>query len=194
MLSPEQSAFAALAAGDLVRANLLERRAESIWSESWAPYLTLKAMRLLESGEDAAARAALGQTHRAFRARIPWRSAAELAHIREAATPGLLPPARTTWEAADWWFDRGASRLDLLPAHPAATLVLEPGTALAKSALVEVLWDGTRLPLVEVPAGGESATTFRIELNSPGATPEAHLLEIRPLSGDLRPAMRVRLD
>ncbi len=42
-LAGSAAAFAALAAGDLPRAELLERRSEELWSEPWAPFLTLKA-------------------------------------------------------------------------------------------------------------------------------------------------------
>ena len=55
-------------------------------------------------------------------------------------------------------------------------------------ALLEALWDGRLLPPLAVPAG---ATAVRLALEVPS---EPHLLEVRVRAGDLRPAVRVRLE
>ena len=210
LLAPEQIAFAALAAGDEAKADLLERRSESLWSEIWAPYFTLKAKRLVESGNLAGARAALQQAHRAFRVRSVWRALAEQTSVvandggatgKAAPTlsdatfaAALMPAARESWEASDWWFDRGATRLDLVPARAAEALVLELAQPPAEGALLEVYWDGARLMPVWVPPG---VTTVRVAPPAPttgsAVTRELHLLEARALFGGVRPAMRVRL-
>ncbi len=192
-LAGSEAAFAALAALDLPRADLLERRSEELWSEPWAPFLTYKAKQQAARKEIAEARATLLRVHRAFRVRLAWRALAErLGAV--GVTPGP-PLARDTWEAADWWFDQGASRLDLLPARPAAGLALEFAEPSRSGALLEALWDGRLLPPLAVPAGATSVR-LPIEVMSGGSAsaPEPHLLEVRVRSGDLRPAARVRLE
>ena len=54
--------------------------------------------------------------------------------------------------------------------------------------LLAPMWDGRTLPPLPVPAG---ATAIRVPIE---LTSEPHLLEIRVLAGDLRPAVRVRLE
>jgi len=194
LLAPEQSAFAALAAGDVARAALLERRAEAPWSEPWAPYFALKARRAVERGDTAGARAALAIGHRGFRARAGWRVVAAAAGTVNPTAPAAAPPlSREVWEASDWWFERGASRLDLVASRPARGLLLELTATPQKGALLELLWDGERLAPFEI-AAGSLASSFAVAVGPAGVTPEPHLLEIRVLAGDLRPAMRVLLD
>jgi hypothetical protein len=197
-LSGGEAALAALAAGDRVRADLLERRSEELWSEPWAPFSTLKARQQAERKEIAAARATLLTVHRAFRVRLAWRALAErLAAV--GVVPGP-PLARASWEASDWWFDKGASRLDLLPSRPAAALWLDFAEAARGEALLAVQWDGRALPPVAVAAG---ATSVRVAIAlaplapmPAGATgePEPHVLEVRVRTGEIRPAARVRLE
>ncbi|MEO7973529.1 MAG: hypothetical protein ABIU84_08070, partial [Thermoanaerobaculia bacterium] len=192
MLPGDEAAFAALAAEDRTRADLLERRSDELWSEAWAPFVTLKAKQQAARKEIVAARATLLTVHRSFRVRLAWRALAErLAAV--GVVPGP-PLARDLWEAADWWFDRGASRLDLLPSRAATGLWLDFPQAVPEGALLEMQWDGRYLEPLAVAAG---ATSVRLPLTvsagDPGA-PEPHLLEVRVRSGDVRPAARVRLD
>lgn len=191
-LAASEAAFAALAAEDLPRADLLERRSEELWSEPWAPFLTLKARQQAARKEIAEARSTLLSVHRAFRVRVAWRT---LAERLGAAGATLGPPlARDSWEAADWWFDRGASRLDLLPSRPAAAVWLDFAEPTKNGALLEAQWDGRALPPVAVPAGAAAARLpIAVTLAADGR-PEPHLLEVRVRSGDLRPAARVRLE
>lgn len=185
-LSGAEAAFVALAAQNLPRAELLERRSAELWSEPWAPYFTFKAKGQAARQEIAAARATLLAAHRAFRVRLAWRALAErLAAVGVSPGPDL---ARERWEAADWWFDRGASRLDLLPSRPAPALWLEFHGPVASGALLEAQWDGRALPPLAVAPG---AATVRLAVEVTG---EPHLLEVRVRSGDLRPAARVRLE
>ena len=185
-LAGSEAAFAALAAGDRARADLLERRSDELWSEPWAPFLTLKAKQQAARKEVAEARATLLSVHRAFRPRLAWRGLAERL-AATGVTPGP-PLARERWEAADWWFDHGASRLDLLPSRAADGLWLDFPQALGSGALLEVQWDGKALPPLVVAPG---AASIRLPL---AVSSEPHLLEIQVRSGDLRPAVRVRLE
>jgi hypothetical protein len=185
-LSSGPAAFAALAGEERNRAELLERRSEELWSETWAPFVTLKAKQEAARGEIGPARATLLTAHRAFRVRLAWRMLAE----RLAAT-GVLPGpplAREGWEASDWWFDKGASRLDLLPSRAARALWLDFVEPARGEVLLEVQWDGRVLAPLAVAAG---STTARLPVD---AASEPHLLEVRVRSGELRPASRVRLD
>ena len=194
-LAGSAAAFAALAAGDLPRAELLERRSEELWSEPWAPFVTLKAKQQAARKEVAAARTTLLTVHRAFRARLAWRALAE-----RLGAVGVLPGpplARDSWEAADWWFDQGASRLDLLPSRAAAALWLEFAEPTRSGALLEPLWDGRALPPLAVAPGARSVrlpVEIRAGSAEEGGSPEPHLLEVRVRAGDLRPAAHVRLE
>jgi len=191
-LAGSQAAFVALAAQDLPRAELLERRSDELWSEPWAPFLTFKARQQAARKEIAAARATLGTVHRAFRVRLAWLELAERLGV-VGVSPGP-PLARDRWEAADWWFDHGASRLDLLPARAASALWLEFAEPVAAGALLEAQWDGRALPPLAVPAGA-AAVRLPVEVASgTGIQPEPHLLEVRVRWGALRPAARVRLE
>jgi len=192
MLKGGEAAFAALAAQDLPRADLLERRSDEVWSEPWAPFLTYKAKLQASRKEIPAARETLLAVHRAFRVRLAWRALAE-----RVAAVGVVPGpplARESWEAADWWFDQGASRLDLLPSRPARALWLDLAEAARGEALLEVQWDGRALPPLAIAAG---ATSARLPIDAPAGGEiqlEPHLLDVRVRAGDLRPAMRVRLE
>jgi len=163
-LPQEIAAFAALAGGDATRAALIERRSDTLWSEAWAPYLTYKAEWLAGRGETVEARLALRAAHRAFRSRLAWR------------------------RAADWWFDAGAARLDLLPRREASALLLDFAAAPRSGALLEPLWDGAALAPVVVAPG---ATSVRLPVS---VSREAHLFELRVRWGELRPAARVTLE
>jgi len=185
-LPQEIAAFAALAGGDTTRANLIERRSDTLWSEAWAPYLTYKAAWLAGRGETVEARLALRGAHRAFRSRLAWRRAA--AELRLDTALAEPEPAAEHWEASDWWFDAGAARLDLLPAREASALRLDFAAAPQSGALVEPLWDGAALAPVVIAPG---TTRVRLPVS---VSREAHLLELEVRWGELRPAARVTLE
>ncbi len=192
-LPAEDTAFAALAAGDRTRADLLERRSDTLWSEAWAPYFTFKAATLEARGESVEARLALRDAHRAFRARVAWSELAEKLRLDAATASAASEPAMAAatalrWEGSDWWWERGAVRLDLLPGREASGLLLTFAGTSPQDALVMPLWDGAALPPLALPAGSA-------ELRLPvSVTRQAHLLELRPLAGSFRPAPRVTLD
>ncbi len=191
-LSGDDAAFATLAAENRNRADLLERRSDELWSEAWAPFVTLKAKQQAARQEIAAARETLLTAHRSFRVRLAWRVLAErIAAVGVVAGP---PLSRDLWEASDWWFERGASRLDLLPSRAASALWLDfpkpvSGGAGGAGALLEIQWDGRAL-LPLALAAGEASLRLPVAVMAS----EPHLLEVRVRDGDLRPAARVRLE
>lgn len=180
-LTPDQAALAALAADDLARAELFERRSDSLWSERWAPFLSLKAAHALERQAPAEARAALEQVHRDYRKRVPWR--------RLAGAVGLpaAPLGRERWEATDWLWSEGKARLELDPARAAAGLRLAIEGVGPAGAVLEPILDGRALPPVVLPAAASEAVV-RVALD-----PAPHLLELRARAGTLRPAPAVEL-
>lgn len=177
----DRAALVALAAGDLSRAELLERRSDSLWSERWAPYLVLKAERALDRKATAEARAALEQAHRDYRKRLAWRRLAREAGLATAA------PEAERWEASDWVWSEGAARLELQPAFAATGLRLKLEGVGAEGAVLEPILDGRRLAAVVV-AGGAREALVALPLAA-----EAHLFELRIRSGTARPAPAVDL-
>ncbi len=177
----DRAALVALATGDLPRAELYERRSDALWSERWAPYLTLKARLEQDRGATTAARTLLESAHRDYRPRLPWRLL--------APGLGLAPEPRgaQSWEATDWLWERGLARLELLPAHAAPGLAIHLATATADGGLLELHWDGAALPPLPVPPG-----TRELEARFP-VTPEPHLLELRPRAGRIAPAPKIEL-
>ena len=120
-LPPEREALAALAAGDAERAERLERRAESQWSEAWAPYLVAKARWLAGRGRTDEAATALARVHRAWQGRPSFRLArVEVARAAgdaagEATAEGELERlVAEAWPATAWTWRRGRARLEVL--------------------------------------------------------------------------------
>ncbi|MFZ5786829.1 MAG: hypothetical protein ACOY3Y_10340, partial [Acidobacteriota bacterium] len=66
-LTRAESALAHLAAGELARAEQVERRAEDINLEPWSPYFAAKAYLLASRGDAEGARAAAARLHRSWR-------------------------------------------------------------------------------------------------------------------------------
>jgi len=189
LLDPAESAMATLVAGDLARAEVHERRNEALWSERWAPYLTLKARRALEAGDAATARVELERAHRSIRGTVAWASLARavaFAPERAAGAPHT-PTPRDRWEPTDWLWQDGAARLELWPERDASALDLELEKGPRGGAILVPYWDGAALEPLPLAAG---QTTIRIPVE---VTPEPHLLELRRHAGDLRPTARVAL-
>jgi len=180
-LTPDRAALVALAAGDLARAELFERRSESLWSERWAPFLTLKAARALDRKAPAEARAALEQAHRDYRKRLPWQRLA-----REVGLPAP-PPGRERWEESDWIWTDGAARLEFEPAGAASGLRLALEGVGAEGAVLEPSLDGRALEPVIVPGNAREA---RI---ATALTARPHLFELRARAGTVRPAPAVEI-
>lgn len=190
-LPPERAALAYLAGGDLPRAELLERRSQALWSEKWAPYLTLKARRALEARDTAAARAALEQVHRDFQTRLAWSVLAGELGVEPA--PGGFgsrrppPAAAAAWDAASWTGGGEGPRLELLPERAAAGLEVELAEPPTHGALLDLVWDGASTGLRALAPGERR---LRVDLT---VTPEPHLLLLRLHGAPARPPAALRL-
>ncbi len=180
-LTPDQAAVAALAADDLARAELFERRSDSLWSERWAPFLALKATGALARRAPAEARAALEQVHRDYRKRVPWRRLA-----LEVGLPAT-PLGRERWEATDWIWSEGKARLELDPDRAASGLRLAIEGVGEGGAVLEAVLDGRALaPVILSERAREAVVAVALD-------PAPHLLELRARAGTVRPAPAVEL-
>lgn len=183
-LDPPRAALAALAAGDLPRAERYERRADGLFQEAWAPYLVLKARRLTERGDFAQAMAALRPVSLSWTSRpIYW--LAQLAAARgsgdgeaaDLAVDRLAALRRSSWPSTVWQRGGGRAWVELLPAGPAPGLVVDLRGAPEDGAVVEVRWDGTAVGTFEV---SPAAPLLRLTLPVDG---DLHRLELTTLAG-----------
>jgi hypothetical protein len=185
-LPGELQALAALAAGQLRRAEMLEERAQAQWSERWGVYLMAKASQLAERpGESSAARTALARVHRSWQGTPTyWRTKAFVAGAASDAAGAaearqrLAAMALDRWEATDWRQIGGRSLLEFYADrdHPRATLTLDnvPG----RGAAIQIQMDGASLGVFAL-----SPRQPRVELEL-AATAGIHLLELRTLAGE----------
>lgn len=179
----EQLALAALAAGDLARAELFERRGEGLWSEPWGPYLLGKARILLERDDKPGARQALERAHRSWRGTaIYWELARSVAAAigndpaaREASTR-LVEFAGPEIPATTWRYVGGRALLGVVTAGSSAAR-LQIDTGGARGGVVELRCDGVSLGTFTARAGDELA----FELSG---SPGLHLLEIATVAGE----------
>jgi len=179
----ELVAWALLAAGDLPAAELVERREESQWSETWGGYLLAKAAALLDRGDAPGAAVALAPLHREWKRR----PAALALRVRlSRADPTLAPRGeaeaayeaarRREWEAIDWRWRGPAALLEILPDAPATGLALALDEVPAAGAVVEIQWNGTALAPRIVRPGELLALPIQIA-DTPG------LLRVESLAG-----------
>ncbi|HEV8631826.1 MAG TPA: hypothetical protein VGV61_16035 [Thermoanaerobaculia bacterium] len=174
-LPPEQAALAALAAGDLARGELWERREQRLWSEEWAPYAAAKAELLLARGHLDEAAATLEQVHHSYRQRWPYLRARErLAAARGESQPAPAPQA-TAWGAEAWRYHGNEATLELLAARAAPGLALAVDLAPPEGSVAELVWDGVTVGCFPLGTG----TTLRLALR---VTAGPHLLIWRPLA------------
>lgn len=154
-LPPQQAAMAALAGGDLTRAETWERRADRLWSEEWAPYATAKAEALLARGETDDAAAVLADVHRSYQNRFAYLRARErLAGARSegmVARPESL--AASAWGPEQWVYRGGEAAAELVAAHPARGVAVRVDVAPDQGAVVELGWDGLGMGCFPVRAG-----------------------------------------
>jgi hypothetical protein len=179
-LPSELDAAAAVAAGDLARADRLALRAQALWSESWAPFVVLAAKARLEAGERAEAAARLAPLHREARKSLAARRVARAAGAAGFDGP---PPEAARWEANEWRGAGAARALELLPARPFAALVVELHRPTPGRALLIAEWDGEPLPPVALAAGDR-----QLRIAPPrdsAASAEPHLLRLSLLAGEL---------
>jgi len=182
-LPPARRALAELAAGDLARAEVIERRAEALGLEAWAPYSVLKARVLAARAEAAAAREALATVHRSWRggvvelgARLAVAEAAGDLRRAGEARDALDALAATRWPSTAWRWDGAEASLDLVLAAPAAGLELALDLVPPRGAAVAVAVDGVEVLLAPVAAGGKLHVATRLAAG-------AHRVALVPLAG-----------
>lgn len=165
----EQRALAELAAGDLAKAEVVERRAEALGLEAWAPYSLLKARVLAARGETRAARAALGLVHRAWRlgavdlaARFVVAEASGDAAETAAARAAFERLAAARWEAIDWRWDGARASVDLVLARPTDGFDVAIDVAPARGAAIVVVVDGGEVCAEPVARGEELTVAVRL--------------------------------
>jgi len=176
-LAPELAAFAALAAGDPVRATRLARRADAHWSEAWGPVVLLEARLDLDRGDAVAAREKLGRVHRSARASLAGRRLARALGV-DGAAPAT---AAERWEPSEWSWTRGRPALALDAARAAPAVEIGFARAAPRAALIAVEWDGRVLPVLPLDAG---ALALRLDL---AVEPGPHLLRLEIVAGELPP-------
>ncbi len=186
-LLPPQAAQAALFAGDLQHAETYERRSDGMGTESWAPYLVAKARVLAGRGRVDEAREALALLPPAWQRRpLYWQASAEVA--RAASDPQALAKAqgqiaaaaRRSWTATEWLWRRGAARLEVVLAEPAAGVAVTLDQVPAKGAFVELRVDGATVGTFPVHPPAGTAAVLR------AAVPLArglHVVEVDSLEG-----------
>lgn len=184
-LDPADRALAAVAAGDLVAAEDVERQSSGVGGEEWVPYWILKARELAARGRAEEAGAVLARTPEPRRRSVP---ALEVASAIAAATGDAVSLARArqamaearsrAWAASAWARSAASSRLELLPAAEGSFEIDFDGS---EGAVVEALWDGSSVGFYSVRPG----ETWEL----PVALREGpHVLELRYLMGRaLRP-------
>jgi hypothetical protein len=189
-----QQALALLVAGDLRQALNLERRAESLWSEPWVPYLIAKARVLTDRRKLAEAHEALGLVHLSGWQRPDyWLVRLDLARVSgrlgEAAKAEekLRGLARHDWGAGDWTMRHRRSRLELLTARPASGIEAGLADAPETGTVVELWLDGAARGIFPTGRGRPLALSLQLR-------PGFHVLEIENLGvGQVLPgAVRLR--
>jgi hypothetical protein len=182
-LDPPQEALAELLAGEIDRAELVERGAAAQWSEAWAPYLIAKARVLAGRGRLPEAAAALAQVNRSWQGQPSfWSARREVA--RAAGDPAALAAAEgqlarlaaSDYSGTAWTFRRGRPRLEILAPAAADGVRIAVDEAPERGAAVEVRLDGLALGSATALSGHALAVPGRI-------APGPHLLEIESLAG-----------
>jgi hypothetical protein len=186
-LPPAEAALAALAGGNLTRAEVLERRHEALNTEAWAPYWVAKAGVLGRRGDAAAARAALARAHRS------WHGTAPELEVRvalggegaAAARQELVALGASSWPATAWRWRAGVAWADLLADRDAQGLLATVETAPVEGAAVRVAVDGAVVAVAPARAGGSVSVATPLAAG-------AHLVQVetvaggRVLPGDIR--------
>lgn len=167
---PQQQALAALFVGDLPGAARFERRTQGLGTESWAPYLLIRARLLAARGKVEDARQALSLVHPSWQTRpLYWQAQAEVAkaaedeHALAEAQARLTALSRRSWPATAWTWRHGIARLELLTETPAAGLTLDLDQIPKTGAILELRLDGAGLDAFPVPAAKVGAP-LRLEI------------------------------
>ena len=182
-LPPALAATAELAAGQLARAEVLERRSEALALEGWAPYCVAKARVLAERGDPAAARAVLAGVHRSWRD-TPPELAARLAVARasgDAAASAEIERqlgalAVPSLQATAWRWRGAVAQLDLVLVWPSPGLEVAIDVIPARGGVVALVLDHRRVLASPVEPGKV------LKLVAP-LDPGCHLLEFEGEEG-----------
>lgn len=193
-LPPDQRALAFVIAGDLPRAELLERRFGQTRDRRWGGYHLLKAEHLLELGRPELAAASLDLLPPTWRKRPRYWSARRGVALAEengvaatSAEESLEALRRTSWNARDWERDERDMYLTLLPIAEASGLSMLIESSSRRGAVLEIFWDGR---LVGVRRIARSGTELELDLPITSST---HRLALRVHSGDAVRPGEVRL-
>lgn len=153
-------ALAWLAAGDLGRAERLERRAEDRALEKWAPYFVAKARVLGRRGDFSGARLALARVHRNWaghpameRARLEVASGAGDAAAVAESRGRLLAATGTSWPGTSWRWSGGEATLELEVGRACAGLSIATDVAPQDGAVAAIQLDNEPAELLVARAG-----------------------------------------
>jgi tetratricopeptide (TPR) repeat protein len=182
-IEPHEAAQAAQLADDLYQAERYEKLARPLSLSIWAPYLVIKADRLVELGEPDRAHEALSMVFQGARSELPYRwvrqkvarargDLVELA-IAEEQVEELRKESWTTLEWR-WRYDRPV--LELLASRDAAGVVVEMSKVAERGAVVEFRWDGEAVALRTIRPGQSEFLPIAV-----GAGP--HRLELVSVAG-----------
>jgi hypothetical protein len=181
--APPLEAAALLLAGDLARAQSVERRAESEWGEAWVPYLLVKARTMAERGRAQEAAAALDLIPASWwRQPAYWLARRDVA--RAAGQTGAVLQAETRlrelagreWPAWAWTWQRERARLEILADGPARGIDVAFDELPENGTVVEARVDGAVL-------GAFPALPARLLSLDLPLRPGLHLLEIDTVGG-----------
>ncbi len=170
-LPADQRALAALIAGDLPRAELIERRFATGPHEDWAPYHLLKAEHQTRAHRLEAAESSLANVVSSWRERPRyWIAVHALAAAgddseRLARTESELERLRrTSWAASAWTRREDGFELEIWPSTAAAGLSLEITGAAPGGSVAEIFLNGK---LLEIHRTARSSGIVRIEAPIP---------------------------
>jgi hypothetical protein len=183
-LQASEAALAELAAGDLVQAEVIERRNEALKTETWAPYWLAKGRVLARQHRAGEAAAVLARVHRSWRAAVPVvearlavaQASGDAAEIA-AAHAELAAVAAASWPATAWQWRGPVARLDLLGAADAPGLAVGLDVVPTAGAVVQVSLDGATVAVVPVRAGARLEVTTHVARGP-------HLLEVETIAGE----------
>ncbi len=179
-LSIPEAAFAALAAGNLPRAERLERRAQSLWGEGWNAYWIFKAETAARQGEMGTAHEALQQVDPSLQSSPTYRRATlilrEAEHHDAGRAAALGDIAAQAWNPIDWRFKAGRPSLTLVTGSGAQQIEISIASA-PRNSLVSFVWDGQEV--AARPVHSKETVTLTVAVDRY----ELHRLEIRPLAG-----------
>ena len=183
-LQASEAALAELVAGNLVQAEVIERRNEALKTEAWAPYWIAKARVLAAEQRGGEAAAVLARVHRDSRTTVPAvearlavaQASGDAAEIA-AAHAELAAIAATSWPATAWQWRGPVARLDLLGAADAPGLAVSLDVVPTAGAAVRVSMDGSTVALAPVSPDAMLHVATRVPRGP-------HLLEVETIAGE----------